>query len=177
MTAIRLIARPMLASVFFVGAASALKNAPKLAPKASRVTEKVVPLAQRAAPELPIPTDPVTLVRANAVRPDRRRGRARDRPDAAPVVHRCSPPRCCRPRVAGHAFWREEDPAVKNTQRLNFFKGISLVGGLLIAGVDTEGKPGVAWRARRAGRDVRREARSLARQARSEARVAKAHLS
>ncbi len=79
--------------------------------------------------------------------------------------------------VAGHAFWREEDPAVKNAQRLNFFKGISLVGGLLIAGVDTEGKPGVAWRARRAGRDVRREARSLARQARTEARVARAHLS
>jgi uncharacterized membrane protein YphA (DoxX/SURF4 family) len=79
--------------------------------------------------------------------------------------------------IAGHPFWREEDPALKNTQRLNFFKGISLVGGLLIAGVDTEGKPGVAWRARRAGRDVRREARSLARQARTEARVAKAHLS
>ena len=67
MTAIRLIARPMLASVFFVGAASALKNAPTLAPKASRVTEKVVPLAQRVAPRAPIPTDPVTIVRVNAV--------------------------------------------------------------------------------------------------------------
>jgi uncharacterized membrane protein YphA (DoxX/SURF4 family) len=78
--------------------------------------------------------------------------------------------------MAGHAFWREQDPALRNTQRLNFFKGVSIVGGLLIAGVDTEGKPGVAWRARRAGRDVRREARSLARQARSEARVARAHL-
>ena len=67
MTAIRLIARPMLASVFIVGAASALKNAPKLATKASRVTEKVVPLVQRAAPGAPIPTDPVTIVRVNAV--------------------------------------------------------------------------------------------------------------
>jgi hypothetical protein len=43
--------------------------------------------------------------------------------------------------------------------------------------VDTEGKPGVAWRARRAARDVRREAKVLARQARTEARLAKAHLS
>ena len=51
------------------------------------------------------------------------------------------------------------------------------MGGLLIAGVDTEGKPGVAWRARRAAKDVRREARTLARQARTEARVARAHLS
>jgi hypothetical protein len=50
------------------------------------------------------------------------------------------------------------------------------VGGLLIAGVDTEGKPGVAWRARRAAKDVRREARTLAHQARTEARLAKAQL-
>ena len=79
--------------------------------------------------------------------------------------------------IAGHAFWHEQDPAARTLQRLNFFKGISLVGGLLIAGVDTEGRPGVAWRARRAAKDVRREAKVLARQARAEARVAKAHLS
>ncbi len=63
MTAIRLIARPMLASVFFVGALGALKNAPALGPKASRVTEKVVPLAQRVAPSVPIPTDPASSYR------------------------------------------------------------------------------------------------------------------
>ncbi len=79
--------------------------------------------------------------------------------------------------IAGHAFWQEQDPAARKVQRLNFFKGVSLVGGLLIAGVDTEGRPGVAWRARRAAKDVRREAKVLARQARAEARVAKAHLS
>ena len=175
MTAIRLIARPMLASVFFVGAVSALKNAPSLAPKASRVTEKVVPLAQRVVPSAPIPTDPVTIVRANAVvqivaAAALATGRA---PRLSSTVLAVS---MLPTTVAGHAFWREEDPALKKTQRLNFFKGISLVGGLLIAGVDTEGKPGVAWRARRAARDVRREARTLARQARAEARVARAHL-
>jgi hypothetical protein len=53
---------------------------------------------------------------------------------------------------------------------------MSLVGGLLIAGVDTDGKPGVAWRARRAAADVRREAKQLARNARAEARLAKAQL-
>jgi hypothetical protein len=50
------------------------------------------------------------------------------------------------------------------------------VGGLLIAGVDTEGRPGVAWRAKRAAKDVRRETRQLARNARAEARLAKAQL-
>jgi uncharacterized membrane protein YphA (DoxX/SURF4 family) len=176
MTAIRLIARPMLASVFIVGAANALKNAPSLATKASRVTDKVVPLVQRAVPSAPVPTDPVTIVRVNAVvqivaATALATGRA---PRLSSTVLAMS---MLPTTVAGHAFWREEDPAIRNTQRMNFFKGISLVGGLLIAGVDTEGKPGVAWRARRAGRDVRREARSLARQARTEARIARAHLS
>lgn len=169
MTAIRLIARPMLASVFFLGAASALKNAPDLATKASRVTDRVVPLAQRAVPRAPIPTDPVTLVRINAgiqiaAAAALSTGRA-PRLSSTVLAGSLLPT-----TLAGHAFWRESDPATRKTQRLNFFKGISIVGGLLIAGVDTEGKPGMAWRARRAARDVRR-------QARTEARVAKAHLS
>ena len=78
---------------------------------------------------------------------------------------------------AGHPFWEEKDKATRAAQRTQFFKNVSMMGGLLLAGVDTEGKPGVAWRARRAARDVRREARQLAKQARAEARVAKAHLS
>jgi uncharacterized membrane protein YphA (DoxX/SURF4 family) len=165
----------MLASAFFVGALSALKNAPSLAPKASRVTEKVVPLAQRAAPGLPIPTDPVTIVRVNAgVQIAAAAALATGHlPRVSSTVLAVS---VLPTTVAGHAFWRESDPATKATQRLNFFKGISLVGGLLIAGVDTEGKPGVAWRARHAAKDVRREARHLAHNARAEARLAKAQL-
>jgi putative oxidoreductase len=175
MTVIRLVARPMLASVFFVGAASALKSAPSLAPKASRVTDKVVPLAQRVAPGVPVPADPVTIVRVNAAvqiaaAAALATGRA-PRLSSAVLAASLLPT-----TIAGHAFWREEDPATRNTQRLNFFKGISLVGGLIIAGVDTEGRPGVAWRARRAAKDVKREAKVLARQARAEARVARARL-
>jgi putative oxidoreductase len=176
MTAIRLLARPMLASAFVVGALNALKNAPTLAPKASRVTEKVIPLAQRVAPSVPIPTDPVTLVRLNAgVQLAAAAALATGHlPRVSSTVLAAS---MLPTTVAGHAFWSENDPATKATQRLNFFKGISLVGGLLIAGVDTEGKPGMAWRARRAAKDVRREAKHLAHNARAETRLAKAHLS
>ena len=175
MTVIRLIARPLLASTFFVGAANALKNAPTLATRASRVTDKLVPLAQRAVPGAPIPTDPVTIVRVNAAvqlaaAAALATGRA---PRLSSTVLAAS---LVPTTFAGHAFWTETDPATKNQQRLNFFKGVSLVGGLLIAGVDTEGKPGVAWRAKRAARDVRREARQLAKNARNEARLAKAQL-
>ena len=77
---------------------------------------------------------------------------------------------------AGHPFWEEKDPGARAGQRIQFFKNVSMLGGLLIAAVDTEGRPGVAWRTRRAAKDVRREAHVLARQARAEARVAKAHL-
>ena len=78
--------------------------------------------------------------------------------------------------VAGHRFWEETDPTAKKTQRLNFAKNASIVGGLLIAGVDTEGKPGVAWRAKRAARDLRRETKAAAHNARREAKLAKAQL-
>jgi len=78
---------------------------------------------------------------------------------------------------AGHPFWEERDRAARAAQRTQFLKNVSMMGGLLLAGGDTEGKPGVAWRAKRAARDVRREARQLARQARTEARLAKAQLS
>ena len=79
--------------------------------------------------------------------------------------------------LAGHPFWDETDPQAKAQQRLQFAKNTSILGGLLLAGVDTEGKPGLAWRARRAAADVRREARQVAKDARREAKLARAQLS
>ena len=67
MTVTRLIARPMLASMFVVGGVNALKNASTLGPAAQPVADKVVPVAKRAVPQAPIPTDATTLVRINAV--------------------------------------------------------------------------------------------------------------
>jgi uncharacterized membrane protein YphA (DoxX/SURF4 family) len=53
---------------------------------------------------------------------------------------------------AGHRFWEESDPTQKANQQIHFFKNVSMLGGLLLASVDTEGKPSVAWRAKRAAR-------------------------
>ena len=66
MTVTRLIARPMLASMFVVGGINALKNAGALAERAQPVADKVVPLVRRLAPQAPIPTNTATLVRFNA---------------------------------------------------------------------------------------------------------------
>lgn len=175
MTVSRRIARPMLASMFVVGGVNALKNAPQLASKASDVTERLLPLVKKALPSAPIPEDPLTLVRINAA----------VQIGAAAALATGHAPRLASATlaaslvpttVAGHRFWAETDPAQKANQRLHFFKNISMLGGLLLAAVDTDGKPGVAWRARRAARDVRREARHLGHSARREAKLASSKL-
>lgn len=52
--------------------------------------------------------------------------------------------------LAGHPFWQEQDKAKRAQQQTQFFKNLSLMGGLIIAAVDTEGRPGVAWRSKKA---------------------------
>jgi putative oxidoreductase len=175
MTITRLLARPMLATIFVAGGINAIRNTEGHAVKAKKVTDKVVPAAQKAAPALPIPSDPATLVRINAgvqilAAAALATGRA-PRLSASVLAASLVPT-----TLAGHAFWDETDPQAKATQRLQFFKNTSIVGGLLLAAVDTDGKPGLAWRARRAAADVRREARQVAKDARREAKLARAQL-
>ncbi len=54
--------------------------------------------------------------------------------------------------LGGHNFWNETDPQRKADERRAFVTDISLIGGLIIAAVDTEGKPSLGWRGRRAAR-------------------------
>jgi hypothetical protein len=54
----------------------------------------------------------------------------------------------------------------------HFFKNLSMLGGLVLASVDTEGKPGVAWRASHAVGTAKREAKHLRREAKQQARLA-----
>jgi uncharacterized membrane protein YphA (DoxX/SURF4 family) len=176
MTISRLLARPMLASMFVVGGVNALKNADAQGRKAAPITEKLVPLAERAVPQAPIPSDPATLVRINAAvqiaaAAALATGRA-PRLSAALLAASLVPT-----TAAGHRFWEESDPAQRSNQKVHFFKNVSMLGGLMLAAVDTEGRPGVAWRARRAARDARREARHLAASARREAKLAAAQIS
>jgi uncharacterized membrane protein YphA (DoxX/SURF4 family) len=56
--------------------------------------------------------------------------------------------------LGGHTFWSETDPQRKADERRAFITDISLIGGLIIAAVDTEGKPSLGWRGRRAARKV-----------------------
>ncbi len=167
----------MFASIFVVGGVNALRNASALGGTAAPLTEKIVPAAKKAAPQLPIPEDPTTLVRINA---------------ATQIVAGLGlatgrAPRLCSlvlagslvpTTAAGHAFWTYEDRDERAQHLIHFFKNVSLMGGLLIAAGDTEGQPSLGWRARRAAKNVRKEARRNAKQvstsARREAKLAKA---
>ncbi len=171
MTVTRLLARPLLASTFVVGGVSALKNAPALAAKAKPVIDHLRPMIKNAVPQLPVPEDTVTLVRVNAVvqivaAGALARGRA---PRLSSTVLAAS---LVPTTVAGHQFWKESDPAVKANQQIHFFKNLSMLGGLILAAVDTEGQPGVAWRAKNAATGVRREVKHRGRAAKLEAKLA-----
>ncbi|HEX7132408.1 MAG TPA: DoxX family protein [Iamia sp.] len=52
---------------------------------------------------------------------------------------------------AAHRFWEIDDAEERAAQQIHFFKNVGLLGGLALAAIDTEGRPGVAWRARHAG--------------------------
>lgn len=175
MTITRLLARPMLATIFVAGGVNALRNTEGHALGAKKVADRIVPVAQQAVPKVPIPTDPATLVRINAgaqilAAAALATGRA-PRLSATVLAASLVPT-----TLAGHAFWDEADADAKAAQKLQFFKNTSIMGGLLLAAVDTEGRPGLAWRARRAAADVRREARHVAKDARREAKLARAQL-
>ncbi|QNN51928.1 DoxX family protein [Nocardioides mesophilus] len=164
MTPIRLVARPMLASMFVVGGVGALRNSKAVAARSKPVTDRVTRALNRFAPQVPVPSDEVTLVRING---------------AAQVVSALALATGRTPRLAstvlaltllpttaaGHRFWEEEDAATRQNQRLHFFKNLSMLGGLMLAAVDTEGRPGVAWRTKHAVTDVRREAKHLRKEA------------
>jgi putative oxidoreductase len=144
MPLIRRIARPMLASMFVVGGVDELRNAKSRAEVADPVVRKIADALPPQAPK-----DTVTLVRIDA---GVKTGAGLllalgklPRLSALALAASTVPT-----TVAGHAFWKEDDPTKRAAQRVHFFKNVSMLGGLLIAAVDTGGKPSLGWRAQHA---------------------------
>ena len=147
MTLVRLVARPMLSAMFITGGLNAVKNARPLAERARPVTDRLAPAVERATKSLPFDVDPVMMVRANGV----------VQVAAGSMLATGRMPRLASLALAGtlvgttlggHRYWEETDPTTKANQRVHFFKNVSMMGGLLLAAVDTEGRPGLAWRAK-----------------------------
>ncbi|HEU4947349.1 MAG TPA: DoxX family protein [Kribbella sp.] len=185
MTVVRALARPMLSTIFIVQGSMVFRNPEPLVPKAQPVTDRLVPMARRVAPARVgdrIPESTKSLVRLNAaaqVLGGAALASGSGRRLGATVLAASLVPTT----LAAHRFWEESEPSVRATQKVQFMKNLGLLGGLLLAAVDTEGKPGVAWRTKhgakvarretkRAGKLAKRETRQLARTARREGRIA-----
>jgi uncharacterized membrane protein YphA (DoxX/SURF4 family) len=162
----------MLASMFVVGGVNALRNTEKVTERARPMIDKLTATAGKVAPNLPIPQDEKTLVRINAgsqIAAGLALATGRAPRLSATLLAASMVPTT----AAGHRFWEESDPATRANQRTHFLKNVSMLGGLLLASVDTEGKPGVAWRAQHAVGSAKREAKHLRREAKAQARLAK----
>lgn len=59
--------------------------------------------------------------------------------------------------LARHAFWETQDKDEKKARRNGFITNVALLGGLAITSVDTEGRPGVKWRASKAAQTANKK--------------------
>jgi uncharacterized membrane protein YphA (DoxX/SURF4 family) len=141
----RTLARPLLASMFIAGGVDALKDP-------ARRREQVAKAGM---------SDPDKLVRINAATQligglALATGRL-PRLSALALAGSLVPS-----TYIGHPFWSEDDQAAKSTERRQFVKNLSMLGGLLLAAADTGGRESIPHAA---GRITRRTARQTSKAA------------
>jgi uncharacterized membrane protein YphA (DoxX/SURF4 family) len=168
MKPVRSAARAMLASIFVISGARVLVNPDSRVDAAKRVTDRMKPLIERMDPRLP--TDTRTLVRLKAgsdVAAGLLLATGRlTRPAAAVLAANLIPT-----TFAGHPFWALPKPE-RSAHQIHFLKNLGLLGGLLLAAADTQGKPGIAYRTTHAVDRSQRSMRRALRTARREAKIA-----
>jgi uncharacterized membrane protein YphA (DoxX/SURF4 family) len=158
MRPVRTVARSLLATIFVVQGWAAFRDPARLAGPARKLTDRLEPTIKALHPSLP--TDAETLVRINGAA--QMAGGAllatghATRPAALLLAGSLVPT-----TLAGHAFWDIEDPQQRAAQRIQFMKNLGLIGGLLLAAVDREGRPDLRWRAGHAAKTLRRARRHL----------------
>jgi uncharacterized membrane protein YphA (DoxX/SURF4 family) len=132
--------------MFVSGGIDALQHPEAKLPRAAPVTDKVTD-------SLGLASDPVDLVRLNgAVMVVGGLMFASGKlPRLSAVVLAAT---LVPTTLAGHRFWEHEDPQQRAQQRVHFLKNMSMLGGLILAATDTEGRPSLSWRARRRARQA-----------------------
>jgi uncharacterized membrane protein YphA (DoxX/SURF4 family) len=148
---IRRIARPMLSAVFISRGVDALRSPKPAADAARPALEGLSKLPDPVGTN--VPSNAETVARVNAavqiggglLLATGRLPRVASAVLALTVVPGS---------LGGHTFWSESDPQRKADERRAFLTDVSLIGGLIIAAVDTEGKPSLGWRGRRAAHKV-----------------------
>jgi putative oxidoreductase len=142
MTLLRTVARPMLASIFVVGGAAALRQPGPRAAKAQPTAD----LLRKLAPGLPVDGSSLTRVNGGVQLVAGLALATGHMPRTAALALAVSLPPTT---VAGHPYWNETDPAARTNQRIHFLKNMSMTGGLLMSTLDPEPhKKSVGRRAR-----------------------------
>lgn len=176
----------MLASVFVVNGIKALKDPESLVSVAEPIAEKVVPLAKKYAPDQvsgTIPDDTVTLVRiGGALQVVGGLGLAtgKARRGSALMLALSLVPKT----IASNPMQKGLSAEEKKEQRSDLLTNVALMGGVLVASQDTEGKPSLAWRAHKGGEmiadkaskasaSISKETKKAAKDARKQAKKAK----
>ena len=146
---IRKIARPMLASVFVIDGVNILRNTEDHVAE----TEAVLDRARNTVPEdyqSFVPNDPALVARAL--------GGAKVGAGSLLAIGKA--PRTSAlvlalttvPTLIGRdAFWEADSKEEKEKRRKDFLTNTALLGGLFITTQDTEGRPSLSWRAKKAG--------------------------
>jgi uncharacterized membrane protein YphA (DoxX/SURF4 family) len=161
MTLLRAVARTMLASYFVSAGIKAIRDPESLVPAAEPLVDRVVPLVKDYAPEPVagyVPENTTTLVRINGIAQvvggaALATGKGR-RLGAWLLAGSIIPS-----TIAKHPFWTVQDPDARAQDRNHFLKNVSLLGGVLLAAQDTEGKPSLTWRAQKGGQMLAKDAR------------------
>src|ERR1700687_2333294 len=148
---IRRIARPMLSAAFISRGIDALRSPEPAADAARPALEGLSKLPDPVGTK--VPSNAETVARVNA---------AVQIGGGVLLATGKLPRVACAARavtvipgsLGGHTFWSQTDPQRKADERRAFLTDVSLIGGLIIAAVDTEGKPSLGWRGRRAAHKV-----------------------
>ena len=164
----------MLAGVFVANGLRALRDPQSLTSAAEPIADKVVPLAKKYAPAqiaTNIPDDTVTLVRLGGALQTGgglalATGKLR-RPGAALLALAMVPQ-----LLAANPLRRGLSSEERRNARSNLLKDLGLLGGVLIAAQDTEGKPSLVWRAQAGGERIASTSRRIQRQIAKDAKKA-----
>lgn len=154
---IRTIARPLLASAFLARGVEALQRPGARIPTAQRFSDAVAgPLGQPPDAELLVRVNGAVMAGAGALLAMGKLPRMAGVALAVTMV----------PGAAfGHRFWEESDPQTREAEKQRFYTDLSLLGGAVLAAVDTAGSPGLVWRTRNAARVAGLQTRVAARDA------------
>jgi putative oxidoreductase len=170
MKPVRTVARVMLSAIFVTSGIKVLLDPDSKAEPAGRVTDRVGPWLEKIDPRLP--SDTRTLVRikagADVVAGALLATGHLTRPAAGVLAATLIPT-----TVAGHPFWAVPKEQ-RDGQRNQFLKNLAMLGGLLLAAADTEGRPGLAYRTTHAVDRSQRRVKRAVRTARREAKIATA---